>query len=255
MSKMAIDKPFRRTCRQFVDGSYAEGGKSQYILHPRYANSPEQFIRAYLILLKDLQELFDFIEPSDTNRKCYSYRVHELLLRSCVEVEANCRAILQENGYNKNGNLNMNDYRKIEKSHYLSSYEIRLPTWHGKTDMREPFLMWAGDGKPLRWYEAYNETKHNRHEAFENATFENMIDSVCGLAILLSSQFHTEDFSRTSYRITTEGSGAGMKRAIGGYFRILFPDDWPPAHRYDFDWQILKNESDPFENFDYSTIS
>ena len=251
---MAIDKPYRRTCRQFIDGSYTKGGKSRYILDPRYAKSPEQYVRAYLILLKDIQNLFDFIEPSDKNSECYSYRIHELLLRSCVEVEANCKAILQENGYTKKRKIDMRDYRKINETHHLSSYKICLPTWHGKANIREPFLMWAGDGKALPWYETYNTTKHNRHEAFESATFNHMIDSVCGLSILLSSQFHTEDFSGTSYRITTEGPGDGMKSAIGGYFRILFPDNWTPEHQYDFDWQILKDELDPFQDFDYSKI-
>jgi hypothetical protein len=74
----------------------------------------------FLILLKDLQELFDYVEPADKNLSCYSYRIHALSRRACVEVEANCKAILKENGYTKSGDWNMGDYKKIEKTHLLS---------------------------------------------------------------------------------------------------------------------------------------
>ena len=108
---MPVTCPYRRTCRQFVDGSYSEGGRWQYMLHPKFAQAPEHYVRAFLLLLKDLQELFDYIEPADKNLHCYSYRIHALLLRACVEVEANCKAILKENGYSKSDNWNMDDGR------------------------------------------------------------------------------------------------------------------------------------------------
>jgi len=74
-----------------MDGSYANSGHGRYILHARYAKSPQHYVRAFLLLLKDLQKLFDFIEPSDANLSCYSYRIHELLLRTCVEVDVPVR--------------------------------------------------------------------------------------------------------------------------------------------------------------------
>src|SRR5688500_2528487 len=64
---MGITRPYRRTCRQFVDGRYMEGGRWQYMVHPKFAQSPEHYVRAFLIILKDLQELFDYVEPSDKN--------------------------------------------------------------------------------------------------------------------------------------------------------------------------------------------
>ena len=126
-----VDRPYRRTCRQFVDGDYTEGGRSGYIRHPKFAQSPEQYVRGFLILLKDLKDLFDYVEPADKNLACYSYRIHALLLRACVEVEANCKAILKENGYSRSGDWNMGDYRKIEKTHFLSAYEVKVPNWSG----------------------------------------------------------------------------------------------------------------------------
>ena len=98
---MGITRPYRRICRQFTEGSYARSGRSRYIEHPKYAKSPEHYVRAFMLLLKDMQELFDYIEPADENLSCYSYRIHELLLRACVEVEANCKAILDRERLHK----------------------------------------------------------------------------------------------------------------------------------------------------------
>lgn len=247
---MAINRPYRRTCRQFLDGKYADGGRSQYVLHPKFAESPEHYIRAFLLIQKDLTALFDFIEPADKNLNTYSYRTHELLLRSCVEVEANCRTILAENGYGRAGDWNMGDYKKLEYSHRLSSYRVKVPSWRGTGAIRRPFVAWSAN-RALEWYTPYNATKHDRHSAFEQATFEHLLDAVCGLVALLAAQFWTYEFGPGDTLLAVEGPRDGMESAIGGYFRVGFPDDWPNSDRYDFDWQQLENEADPFQQFPF----
>src|SRR5215510_11889193 len=123
---MALAKPFKRTCRQV----YPVDIRTSYIADPRYAIAPKQFIRAFELIQKDLLELFDYVEPADKNRECYSFRILELLLRTCIEVEANCKAILEENGYTRPGNWNMrDDYFKLNLTHRLSSYEVKFPVW------------------------------------------------------------------------------------------------------------------------------
>ena len=145
---MAVDRPYRRTCRQFVDGHYR--GRL-YVKHPKFAESAEHYVRAFLLILKDLQNLFDYVEPADKNLACYSYRIHSLLIRACVEVEANCKAILKENGYRKRGDWNMWDYKKIDETHLLSLYEVQIPIWSGRMTIRTPFSAWS-TGESLPWY-------------------------------------------------------------------------------------------------------
>jgi hypothetical protein len=224
------------------------------MVHPKFAESPQHYVRAFLLLLKDLQELFDYVEPADRNLVCYSYRIHALLLRACVEVEANCKAILRENGYNRPGDWNMGDYKKIEKTHFLSTYEVKVPNWTGTRALRSPFAPWAS-GATLPWYEAYNISKHDRHSQFKKATFKHLIDASCGLLVLLSAQFETNDFSPGNTSLVVEGASDGMESGIGGYFRVRFPANWPHDLRYDFDWQKLKSEQDPFRTIDYSKIT
>jgi hypothetical protein len=200
-----------------------------------------------------MQKLFDYIEPADNNLSCYSYRVHELLLRACVEIEANCKAILTENGYTKSGDMTMDDYKKINVSHRLSSYEVKVPFWNGTQDIRKPFLSWATGGS-LVWYQRYNTTKHDRHDSFHLATFEQMIDAMGGLITLLSAQFYDYDFSPGHVLLAVDGPRDGMESSIGDYFRVKYPNDWPPDQQYDFDWQKLEHDADPFQEFDYSKI-
>ena len=210
--------------------------------------APGQYVRAFLLIQKDLQRLFEYIEPADQNLNAYSFRTHELLLRACVEVEANCKAILTENGYPRNAaDLTMKDYSKLNETHRFSSYEVTLPVWSGAgtSNVRKPFEAWAVSGQPLPWYTAYNETKHDRRSVFHRASFEQTIDAVAGLLVVLSAQFHTDDFApfQILKRVTTYD---GKEIGIGGYFQVRFPTDWPDEDRYDFHWEPMMNDPDPF---------
>jgi hypothetical protein len=126
---MGEPKPFRRNWRPIVAG---QRQSLMYCRHPKFAKNAGQYVRAFSLLQKDMLELFEYVEPSDNNLTCYSYRIHALLMRVAIEVEANCRAILIENNFPKAADkLTMLDYRKLNASHNLSSYEVRLPVWHG----------------------------------------------------------------------------------------------------------------------------
>jgi hypothetical protein len=259
---MTITKPFRRTCRQFVDGNYQPHGNHGFIDDRRFAKAPPgQFVRAFLVIQKDLLELFDYVEPADENEGCYSYRIHELLMRSCVEVEANCKIILSENGYIRPGDpntrdvdgysqptrkWNRGDYQKLNITHRLSSFQVRFPVWHGNHAVRTPFASWG-------WYDAYNAAKHDRHKQFKEANLGNLLDAVAGLVALLSSQFCDYDFEGpyVTYFVDDTYKGDGFETAVGKYFRVKYPDDWPINERYDFKWETIKSDSDPFQSLTF----
>jgi hypothetical protein len=97
-----VAKPFRRTCRPGADGKHPDT-RTSYIVDPRYAVAAQQYVRAFEIIQNDLLELFEYVEPADKNTCSYSYRMHELLMRTCIEVEANWKAIMAENGYTPSG--------------------------------------------------------------------------------------------------------------------------------------------------------
>ena len=105
-------------------------------------------------------------------------------------------------------------------------------------------------GAPFHcWYQAYNEAKHDRHDQFPKANFKNLLDTIGGLIVVLSSQFHTQDFSPAAPGLALSGMGGapeGFETAIGEYFHVKFPTDWPTADQYDFNWNSINDEADPF---------
>lgn len=246
---MPITKPYRRTCRQLLNGGYY----APYSDHPAYAKSAEHYVRAYLILLKDLEELFDFVEPADSNLSCHSYRIHALLMRACIEIEANCKAIMKENGFAKRGRWNIEDYWKIERTHFLSKFQVKFSNWNGAKAIRTPFENW-NTSHVLEWYQTYNATKHDRHDEFNKANFGTTLDAVAGLLVMLTSQFLDNDFKpKHDFLVLGAGPGDGFNPAIGERFSIKYPDV-PEADRYDFHWPDLKGEADPFQNHDYNSM-
>lgn len=251
--------PFHRNYRGFVNRpNYG------YIVDPGYAQSPEHYVRAFLLIQNDLQKLFEYVEPSDCNLDTYSYRIHELLIRTCVEIEANFKAIFKENIYNpkdKNGRLkkekywNIHDFKKINVTHHLSSYKVLIPIWDGENSIFEPFKDWKQKDSRLDWYTAYNMSKHDRHSQFKVANFKNMLNAITGLLVLLSAQFRTEDFSSRQDSLALVGhSYYSMEAAIGDFFRIEFPSDWSEAEKYDFDWSELKKKEKRFEKINYDLL-
>ena len=235
-----------------------------YIIDRDYAIAPEHYVRAFLLMQNDLVRLFEFIEPADENLSTYSYRTHELLIRSCIEAEANFKAILKENTYrpvDRKGDpipdkqWNIKNYRIINKTHHLSSYRVHVPIWAGSRSIFTPFAEWKSSDR-LTWYHAYNKSKHDRQDQFKLANLENLLNAITGLLVLLSSQFCTQEFSPASKALAISGYDYydGIA-ALGGFFRIEFPSDWSDDELYEFDWQSLKNEADRFNRIDYNIIT
>ena len=236
---MPILKPFRRNFRAVRSGpDRPNAGHSSwaYIAEPEYAEAPEHYLRSFLILQADLQKLFEFVEPSDLCLKAYSFRIHDLLMRICIEVEANLKAILRENIYTPQVDrfrqpiYNMTIYRKINRTHHLSSYGVKLPIWGGSGRIMRPFASWDANAT-LLWYRAYNESKQDRMAAFKMANFESLIDPMAGLLVIITAQFKDQEFSSGSTFLALAGSKReGFESVIGSLFRINPETDLRPAN-------------------------
>ncbi len=254
-----IKKPYHRIYRRVKNGSNAGYSSIGYIKDRDYTPNPMHYTRAFNLILGDLKKLFEFVEPGEASLKTYSYRIHELLMRTCIEIEANLKAILKENTYTpqqgRYGDVyNIGVYKKIDISHHLSAYEVILPEWNGDTKIWMPFKSWELGGS-LNWYQSYNESKHDRQEEFKKANLEALINAIAGLLVVLSSQFCGEDFSAGSISLAVSGYDYHeFEPSIGSMFRIKYPDNWEDNEYYDFDWMQLKNEPDRFQKYDYNSV-
>ncbi len=245
-------KPFKRTARNFADQSYQNGGKGKYIRCSSFAQDGRRYIRSAVMLQGDLLRLFEFIEPAEDNFDCYSFRIHELLIRCCIEIESNFKAVLKENGYNKSGRWDIRDYKRIEGTHFLSQYEIKVPDFVDQSYVFRPFFDWTLDGNPP-WHRAYNLTKHDRHNEFKQAKLGNMLNAMCGLFVVLASQFHTEDLSGGPDLLSIgEGVDDGFETVAGGLFRVKFPILTDPTLVYDFEHSVISDDPSFFNSHNYN---
>lgn len=79
-----------RPCRKSTNSAY---NSWIYLIDHEYAVSPYNYTHPFLSLQKDIIDLFEYVEPADKNLKTYSYKIQQLLMRTCIEIEANFKAI------------------------------------------------------------------------------------------------------------------------------------------------------------------
>lgn len=244
---MGVPKPYCRI--------YRPGSGTEFLSDTRYCNESNELFRAFQLLELDLKRIFEFIEPTDNNLKTYSNRLYELLLRACTEVEASAKAILIANGYNcAPKGLNMNKYRLVNKATRLSEYKVTLETWNPAPKVLQPFKSWKNT-HTLGWYSAYNTVKHDRFKEYKKASLKNVINAIAGVYSILYSQIGNivingiPQKNRTVLSICdTNGNESPIFN--NSIFTIESPK-WSENDKYDFNWQVLKNDPEPFEKFTF----
>jgi hypothetical protein len=255
---VSLAQPYRRLIRPFTPGRFEQDylgatPYQSYVSDSRYAAGRIDFVRAYRLLEDDLIEIFDYVEPADANTPTYSHRIYQLLLRACTEFEANAKAVLKANGYSKPSNFNITDYYKLEAACRLSEYGVTTPVWSGTNGVFEPFKPWEGSTAytSLNWYQAYNDSKHNRTSSFPSANFGNVLNAVAGVFVLLFAQYET--FAFDPYRPVglIHQSDDGFLAHSTPLFHIRPPRAWTDAEKYNFDWQQLKAQADPFQSYPF----
>lgn len=225
--------------------------KLDYLGDDDFVNQQEMttLVTTTRLIIHDLYELFNYVEPNDMCLSTYSHRLYELLLRTATEFEANCKAILDANGYVKagGGNLNIHDYYKIEAACKLSGYSVSFGRWHNR--IFKPFETWnSGAFVPLLWYQGYNHVKHNRYANFHEANLENVMNAIAGLLCILHAQFGDQ-------MITACYEGFGMvqesqDKVATGTFVITTPS-FTDAEMYDFTWDDSKVVKVPVQNYSF----
>ena len=249
-----IDKPYPRIWRPSHNNDGWSDLCEGYENDLRYINENEKrsLLSAARLIIRDLEQLWDYIEPCDSHQDVYSYRIYELLLRTCTEFEANCKGILLANNYIRNPfirNLNITDYKKLNRAMKLNEYEITYNKWTGEFKTIKPFLEWGNtDDTPLSWYQAYNQVKHNRYSNFPKANLKNLLKAIDGLICILFAQF------TTSTTIIGHSGVCAVPIELTEfdleYFHIKVPT-FSDSEQYDFNWRALSTQVDAFNIYQF----
>jgi hypothetical protein len=256
---MPLEKPYYRCYRPNIKETNLE-----YLRDNRNVKNPHDYIRKLEILYSQLEKIFEYVEPEDSNGDTYSIQLSSMLLDICTTIEANFRSIMDKNGYKKNPNIshekdikswNINDYYKVNISHHLSSYEIKIPFWKGINNIRKPYEIWESSKNSPQWYQSFNHVKHNMIDKFSEATLNNVIDAFCGLVVLISAQFFDEEILIDNQATVFGNYGYTEEReyrdSIKTPFLLKFPTDWSEDEKYDFEWKDIKDEKASFEKYPY----
>ena len=259
---MAIAKPYHRIWRP-VKGydwndtviSFDDNPESKptldYLYDDRFANQDEKksLITATRMILRDLNSLYDYIEPCDENLGVYSHRIYELLLRAATEFETNCKGILKASGYSKSeSEWCVKDYFKISKAARLNEYTLTFERWTTAHEFK-PFVEWNPSRRePLSWYDAYNDVKHDRYGNFRQAKLEYLMNALAGLICIMHAQYG-KGMSHVGFQeYGTIDINEGIVETP--MFTIKAPN-FPDEEKYDFIWDILESEQEPVQKYQF----
>lgn len=228
---------------------------TKYIEDNRYSSNYDNQIRMVFLLEKQLIEIFDYVEPNKDNENNYSLKIYQLFLSVCTEFENMCKLILLDNNYNKNeNNLNIHDYLKVIKVMKLDLYECSSPITKGIKI--KPFSGWR-NSKSLKWYRAYNHSKHNREKYFKEANLKNLINALAALRIVLYAQYGNSStsngFIKNTFRAKIDDDYDYIYEN-NSIFIIIKPADDKYKENYCFNWDSIKNDGLDFEKYDFNNV-
>lgn len=148
----------------------------------------QSFVALKLLLTK-MQDVFETVEPAQANLQTFGHKIRELLLLAAMEVEASWSAVLKANGYAGN-RFTTKDYVKLLAPMLLDSFSLNLRSYP-EFPIVAPFKTWIAQSptQSLDWYDAYNQTKHNREECLSVATLERAVNAVGAAAVMFYAQF------------------------------------------------------------------
>ena len=170
-------------------------------------------------LIGQLEQICRVVHPVARNYKAFGHEIRNVLILACTEVEAQWKGILKANSVNVN-RASTNLYVKLAKPLKLAAYTVNL-TYYPWLPPIAPFRGWKESGSPsqdLRWYQAYNQSKHDRESKFDQATLQHALHAVAGCFVILCAQYG--DFPLRG------------PEALRAFFQLITSPTWSPKEIY-----------------------
>lgn len=163
---------------------------SEYYQDSPISNTTEycNYVRQLEIILDELFEIFKVVEPHKSNIDTFGNRIRNVILLSCMEVDALFKTIMKSNKVKRRGRYyRINDYLKLLEPMRLNNYTISFRHIKELGDW-SPFKNWSTNSS-LIWYQSYNHIKHDRFANVEEATLANAIKAISAFAIVLAARY------------------------------------------------------------------
>lgn len=197
----------------------------------------------FLLLEKDLIEIFDYVEPESSNFSTFGPNILKLFLSVCSEIDAvfkdlekvvdpDCEAL-------RGSRPNIDDHCKFVCEKVRARFNGAEVGYSGSSIKCEPWRSWFEDppsegeesdrGRNPQWWRAYNKVKHNRAEYYELANLGNLVDAFAGLLVAsraLCAIEQPEEYMRPAQIaiFTKPGYGPnGIAHVEGGVLNVYVP--------------------------------
>lgn len=195
----------------------------------------------FVALCDDTANTARFVEPAQANFKTYSIEYARLYLAIGSEIDVVAKLLCEK--IERTAKLPerpaIDNFRSIivPKFPGLPSVQVEVP--RAEISL-VPWQEWA-NGKNPDWWRRYNDVKHKRHEAFEDANLENTLSALAGLLILVG-YVYGEDLANSQLSPSPStafvqfapkyysGISMGRNGAVVGY---LLPGIAKPKHIQD----------------------
>jgi hypothetical protein len=153
---------------------------------PWYGEVLSYLLQRYSSIEGRMIETFRYVACHPNNRNTFSYE-YASILRDAGSVFGSVMDRLVRETSSVSGQLDIRKYREwlrseVENIHSLAA-EINYPL---AERVLLPFLTLKDENGRLEWWNAYNELKHSDIDKFQVGNFENALNSVAALAILVT---------------------------------------------------------------------
>lgn len=141
----------------------------------------------FLMLEKEVEATFDFVEPSKKNYSTFSISYAKLILSICGEFDSLLKDYCKDlSSKNKRPSNIQECFDVLKRYNSLNVINTTIKLTRYKSIQLKPFDQWSSSSgyKKLSWWGCYNSIKHNRLTQFELANLENCLNALAALFII-----------------------------------------------------------------------
>jgi len=152
-----------------------------------------QFWTHYLFLEKELQEISDYVAINVSNEKTFSFKIMQLYLIVCTDIDSIFKYIQSNLGITKPKNgrdFTITDHIKMLNEHFPLIKDITVELkFSGQVLEFIPFKylfirIIDENYEVSTWWNDYTSVKHHRLDSFDKASLNNLLNSLAALHIL-----------------------------------------------------------------------
>jgi hypothetical protein len=135
----------------------------------------------------DLERLSRYIAIDLRNFSAFSNENARLLLSCCAEIESMFKQLLNSKAPTESAQ-SIDDYFDFIVARAPDFCQTAISSSRLQLSL-QPFSAWLRGNAP-HWWAAHNKVKHHRHQNFEYASLENVVNAVAAFEIVLRYYFY-----------------------------------------------------------------